>query len=140
MWERRFLSPYHIGQSMENRPQLLLGKKILLADDSVENQELFSLFLEAAGAIVECVDNGLAAYEKAVKNGYDIILMDMDMPVMTGVEATAKLREAGYSSPIVALTAFSSNTYEETCLEAGCNRIIIKPVSHSILIQSLSDL
>ena len=102
--------------------------RVLLAEDTIENQKLISLHLHRAGINVAIVDNGQEAIDAALHNHFDLILMDMQMPVLGGVEATRMLRSKGYFRPIVALTANTSQSDRETCMEAGVNDFLSKPI------------
>jgi signal transduction histidine kinase/ActR/RegA family two-component response regulator len=116
-----------------------LDCRILLAEDGPDNQRLIALFLKKAGAEVVVADNGRAAYEAAMAarddgNPFDVILMDMQMPVMDGYDATAMLRQVGYAGPIIALTAYAMKEDRERCLKVGCNEYTAKPVDRERLI------
>ncbi|MDG0816962.1 response regulator [Bdellovibrio svalbardensis] len=104
------------------------GKRILIVDDSSDNRLLIELYLKKKGVISDFADNGAVAVEKALANSYDIILMDMQMPVMDGYTATKTLREKGFTKPIIALTAHAMAEDRNRCLEAGCNDYLTKPV------------
>src|SRR5690606_8374858 len=112
----------------------------------IDNQRLIGLILRKAGATVEVVDNGLAAVERilaTVDSGsnsppqapVDLVLMDMQMPVMDGYEATRRLRAAGFDRPIVALTAPARSSERAPCLAAGCRDYRAKPVSRAALLE-----
>lgn len=116
----------------------LSGKKILLVEDSEDNQEIFSFFLQKAGATVEIVDNGKAAVEKASERKYDVILMDIQIPVLDGKTATRRLRDLRYDGPIVALTAHALTGQRKDILQAGCDGHIAKPVSGQALIEEVA--
>jgi signal transduction histidine kinase/CheY-like chemotaxis protein/CHASE1-domain containing sensor protein len=105
------------------------GVKTLLVEDSVDNQEIFSYFLKNAGAEVVCVDNGKDAVTKGSSGEFDLILMDIQLPGMDGKEATQRLRAQGCRTTIVALTAHAMREEKESCLQAGCDGQITKPVS-----------
>ena len=87
--------------------------------------------LRKAGAAVTVAENGQESLERVQSAGaisFDLILMDMQMPVMDGYEATRRLRAAGYRGPILALTAHAMADDEKKCLDAGCNGYIAKPI------------
>lgn len=107
--------------------------KILLAEDNVDNQQLYSLLLDNIGAEIIIVSNGKEAVEVAMSEPFDVIFMDMQMPIMDGVEATRKLRRSGYNGVIISLTANAMKQDKEACFAAGCNDYITKPVSKEIL-------
>lgn len=120
------------------------GERILLAEDSVDNQRIISLILSNAGFQITIAENGKIAYEKALAamldgNPYDMILMDMQMPVMEGHEATQRLRAAGYKHPIVALTAHATVDDRRKCLEAGCDFYVTKPINRAELLVVAAD-
>ncbi|MDR0706015.1 MAG: response regulator [Planctomycetaceae bacterium] len=117
----------------------LAGRRILLAEDSPDSRRLFSLIIKKTGAEVVEADNGQAAVEIVMENlkkdlSFDIILMDMEMPVMDGYAATRQLRETGYTNPIVALTAHTLHEEHQKCLDAGCNDYAMKPILRDALI------
>ena len=110
-----------------NRNKKYSGK-ILIAEDTEENQKLLSLHLRKSGINVEIVGDGKQALETALKQEFDLIFMDMQMPVMGGLESIKLLRQAGYSNPIVALTANTSQADKDACIEAGADGFISKPI------------
>jgi two-component system, sensor histidine kinase and response regulator len=120
------------------------GERILLAEDCTDNQRIVSLILTNAGFQVTVAENGQIACDKALaalKEGkpYDMILMDMQMPIMEGHEATRRLRAAGYDRPIVALTAHATVDDRRKCLEAGCDFYVTKPINRSELLIVAAD-
>ena len=102
---------------------------VLLAEDNSDNQRLVSMYLKKIGADVVVVNNGKEAIEKTRENEFDLILMDMQMPVMNGIDATTRLREMSYKKPIVALTANAMKEDVDACYQAGCDDFIQKPIS-----------
>ena len=120
--------PESIGprSSIDNAPQLF--GRILLAEDSPDIQKLVNLVIDKTGADVVTVDNGQKAVEKALTNEFDLILMDMQMPVMSGMEATKQLRNAGYSGAIVALSANVLKKDQEQSSDSGINNYLTKPL------------
>lgn len=115
----------------------LTGKRILIVEDSVDNQDIFQFFLQSVGAVTDVVDNGVAAIRKVRENNYDLILMDIQLPQMDGLEATRRLRVEGFTNPIIALTAHSSIKEKASSLESGCIGLITKPVSQDTLVQQI---
>ena len=101
---------------------------VLVAEDSPDNQDLIAKYLIKAGATVEVVDNGLMAMQKALSRSYDLILMDVQMPIMDGLTATKKLRREGYKIPIVIITANALKEDRDKCLTAGADDYLTKPV------------
>jgi PAS domain S-box-containing protein len=116
------------------------ASRILLVDDGEANRQLVHLVLQRNGLLVETGVNGQEAVDKAAISDYDVILMDMQMPVMDGYAATSLLRERGLETPIVALTANAMRGDEEKCLDAGCNDFLSKPIEIDKLVELLADL
>lgn len=104
------------------------GRRILLVEDHPFNRKLIALTLSRAGANVDTAENGQVGLEKASSAAYDLVLMDIQMPVMNGYTATKRLREAGYRGPIIALTAHALPAERERCLLAGCDAFVGKPI------------
>lgn len=114
------------------------GLKILLVDDSEDNRILIKAYLKNTKHNVTEVENGQLAYEKIKSEDFDIVLMDLQMPVMDGYEATRLIRlweaeNAINPHPIIALTAYASNEEREKCLNAGCDEHLTKPIKKSTL-------
>ena len=117
----------------------LQGVRILLAEDGYDNRELIQTVLRQAGAVVESVENGRLAVERAQADSFDIILMDMNMPEMDGLSATRILRHDGYVQPILALTANAMTADVERCRKAGCNEHLAKPINRLQLIHTIAS-
>jgi len=112
--------------------------RLLVVEDTPENQKLICLQLERAGFAVELAENGEVAVEKCAEKEFDLILMDIQMPVMDGFEALAELRLRGVQSPVIALTAHALMGYRERCLEAGFIAYLSKPVRGEDLLSTVS--
>ena len=117
--------------------QELSGVRVLLVEDGKTNRDLVSLFLKRAGAEVTSAVNGQEGVDRANEVHFDIILMDMQMPVMDGYTATGILRRQGYRQPIVALTAHSMRGDDEKCFAAGCTHYLPKPVQFDSLVGTI---
>ncbi|QDU76170.1 Signal transduction histidine-protein kinase BarA [Bremerella volcania] len=111
--------------------------KILLAEDNLVNQKLAALLLEKCGHEVHVVGDGKLAVEAWSSGEFDLILMDVQMPIMDGFEATAEIRriqaETGRKIPIVAMTAHAMKGDRERCLEAGMDDYVTKPINANVL-------
>ncbi|MBN2021839.1 MAG: response regulator [Pirellulales bacterium] len=137
-WE----TPVDAVPSTPFKPQLLSGR-ILLAEDNPDNQRLISLILERAGATVVVAADGNVATETALAarnrgEPFDVVLMDMQMPVLDGFGATRRLRDADYDGAIVALTANAMAGDRERCVEAGCNDFVPKPIDRAELLATVA--
>jgi CheY-like chemotaxis protein len=127
--------------------QKLLGKRVLLAEDNLINQTVARKMLSSLGMQVEVAANGLEALNAVQRVGtaaaglgdkmFALILMDMAMPVMGGVEATKAIRAAGFKLPIVAMTANASDSDKEECAAAGMDGFLSKPVLRDQLARAM---
>ncbi len=113
--------------------------RVLVADDGEANRQLIGVILTRAGLQVEHAENGEVAVRMAAAQSFDLILMDMQMPVMDGYAATTRLRQMGLSIPIVALTANAMKGDEEKCRAAGCSAFVAKPVDIDELMRCLTE-
>ena len=116
--------------------------QILLVEDGDDNRKLIELTLRKSGFDVSHAENGeegvqVALAARDLGEPFDLILMDMQMPVMDGYEATRQLRAAGFESPIVALTAHAMKGDRERCLTAGCDDFATKPISRRDLLKTV---
>ena len=112
--------------------------RVLVAEDGPDNQRLIQFLLRKLGLVVQLVEHGRAAVEQALQavqrhEPFDLIFMDMQMPEMDGYKATGVLRDAGYTGPVVALTAHAMSGDRERCLEAGCDDYMTKQIERPAL-------
>jgi CheY-like chemotaxis protein len=116
------------------------GKRILLAEDNVVNEKVATRFLQKLGYVVDAVANGREAVDAWAKGGYDLVLMDCQMPVLDGYAATREIRARernGEHVPIVALTANAMKKDEIDCLQAGMDDHLAKPLDREALAHCL---
>lgn len=118
-------------------PENTISGNVLLAEDNKDNQELLSIYLKRIGINPTVVSNGKLAVNAALENDFDLILMDLRMPVMGGLEAVELLRSSGYKKTIVALTANALKEDRDKCYKAGCDDFLTKPVDVSQLTETL---
>jgi len=127
---------------------VLEGCHILLAEDHPTNQVFVARILKKTGAEVTAVENGKLAVEKVLaviyrrREGdpewpFDVILMDMQMSVMDGYEATGLLRQEGYAGPIIALTAHAMASDRQKCIDAACDDYASKPINRKKLLATI---
>ena len=124
---------------LSNEEKPLEGRNILLVEDGKVNQIVISTQLKDAGAYVQIAENGQLALDAvdARDTEFDLILMDMQMPVMDGYEATRRLRKQGFSKPIIAVTAHALSGDCEKTMEMGCDAYISKPIERGKLIDMI---
>ncbi len=124
----------------EGGTRIRSGAHILLVEDNEINQEVARGLLESVGLVVEVANHGGEALEKMRASAYDLILMDMQMPVMDGLEATRKIREmdTGKSIPILAMTANAFLEDRERCIASGMDGHVSKPVDANYLYATLA--
>ena len=125
-----------------SRDGQLLNRRVLIADDDKDNQRLISFFLEKAGAQVSVVSDGRQAVDAALAaenydQPFDAILMDLQMPLMDGLQATGVLRAEGYRRPIIALSACALKSERAKCWAAGCSDFAAKPIERRLLVATI---
>jgi CheY-like chemotaxis protein len=142
----KFRKPQEVEQALANKSFVLvddvapeaINMKVLVAEDVAMNQLLIRIILLDFGFELDIVDNGESAIEKLKANNYDIVLMDLQMPVMNGFEATTYIRQQMKSSiPIIALTADVTAIDFEKCREVGMNDYISKPIDEALLYKKM---
>lgn len=128
---------------METRKVMLPPLQILLVEDNPINQRVAARLLEKAGHRVTIAGNGREALSYVDTRAFDLVLMDVSMPEMDGLEATHAIRELERGTekhlPIVALTAHALNGDRERCLEAGMDGYVTKPVQPPVLFQAMAE-
>lgn len=137
--EQPVMNRYQLSESLAREekpaPEGPVSGRILVAEDAAGNQALIRLLLERMGLEVEIVGDGQQAVDRVLEDPerYNLIFMDMQMPVMNGYDAVRILRQKGYEGPIIALTANAMKEDEQKCLAAGCNSYLQKPIDRAIL-------
>lgn len=100
---------------------------ILIAEDNILNQKIIGILINRMGWACRIVNDGVEVVEECLKGGYDVVLMDIDMPRMDGFEASSMIRSHNADIPIIALTAFTENLFREKSIKAGMNHFLSKP-------------
>ena len=114
--------------------------RVLIVDDGAENRELLRLLLQEMGLMVDEAENGQVGVEKATAGHYDVILMDVHMPVLDGFAATRRLRHQGLNTAIIALTANAMKGFEQECLDAGYSGYFSKPIDIDRFLEMMAEL
>lgn len=125
--------------NQNTKSRSLEGYKILAVDDSPDNLALLKHYLKESGIELSLVDNGATALDEVAKKNFDLVLMDVQMPLMDGHETTAKMRKLNFNKPIIALTAHALQSEHEKCRQAGCDSVLTKPISKVKLIEQLNN-
>jgi len=133
-------APQKSDAAAQNSPSLQ-GMRVLVVDDGETNRRVIAAILKRSGAVITSADNGRTACDLVLgKNPFDVILLDMQMPVMDGYTAASTLRSAGVKTPIIALTAHAMREDREKCLHAGCSDYLSKPINADELLARLNEL
>ncbi len=136
-------SPFALIREMEEESPEKSGTQVLLVEDNETNQKVAKLTLERLGYKVTVAGNGLEAVNAVQKADFDIICMDVQMPIMDGIEATIRIRELGVpssNSKIIAMTGHAFSADRSRCLEAGMNDFVAKPFDLFVLKKALDRL
>jgi two-component system sensor histidine kinase/response regulator len=121
-------------------PRWLNNPQVLVVEDYPVNQELTKRILESAGWMVTIANNGKIAVSKIEQNNYDFVLMDIQMPILDGYEATRQIRSQGNDTiPILGLSANAFQEDHDRCIDAGMNDLIPKPVRRKSLLESIAN-
>jgi PAS domain S-box-containing protein len=115
-------------------------KLILVAEDDDLNFEYIKILFEPTHAKIIRAKDGSQAIKICSNINFDLILMDIRLPILNGIKATQHIREMGIKTPIIAQTAFAMGEDEQICLDAGCNCYIVKPISREILFTAVESL
>lgn len=129
--------------SIVTTDNLLSNTNILIVDDTYEVRVVHQRFLKKFGATVEEAKDGQEALDKALVNSYQIILMDLTMPMMSGYEAASEIRKNGFNGVLLAFTAYDKQDVEEKCLEAGfddcCSKFMSKEEIVKLMIHKMNE-
>ncbi len=135
-------SPFGVQRDRQEINFVLQGAHVLLAEDEVISATVTKAFLEQVGVDVTVVENGKSAVTEVKKGGVDLVLMDVEMPLCSGIEATQEIRRIergkGYHIPIIALTAHTLHGDKEGCLQAGMDDYLTKPLNKNQLLNILT--
>jgi len=139
-----FIEPEaHVSPAPEAPPspsRQLAGLRVLVADDTESNRDITRYLLEEAGASVLTAENGQLALDRLeAEPAIDLVLLDMQMPVLDGYAAARAIRARGLRVPVIALTAYAMNEDAAHCREAGCDGFLNKPVTPELLVATVRD-
>jgi PAS domain S-box-containing protein len=129
----------HDQNALHNEIKTLAGSKILLAEDNEVNQEVIVHLLEDSGITIDIANNGFEVVKKFKTDTYDLVLMDIQMPVMDGYEAATAIREHDREIPIIALSANAMREHAERSIEVGMNQHLNKPIDVEKFYHTLLD-
>ena len=142
----RYIQPGDLSASMadpetaEQQRWQFPAARILVVDDGAENRDLVRLMLQDSGLQIDEAEDGEACLACVDRHDYQAILMDVQMPVMDGFTAAGKLRERGFTAPLIAMTGNAMKGYEEECLQAGYSHYMTKPLEINVMMQLLAGL
>ena len=145
-FDARFQRPIKkvtIASDARPRPRsadILRGRRILLAEDNPINQQLALEYLQRSDATIDIAETGRRAIDLALERNYDAILMDIHMPEVDGLTATRTIREAGFTMPIIAVSADALAERRSAAMTAGCDAYVTKPIDFDELLSTLNGL
>lgn len=113
--------------------------KILVAEDNPINQQILEAMIRLKHWDCKVVNNGEEAVEASLSGDYDLIFMDLNMPLLDGIEATRKIRNHNRSVPIIAVTAYTDEFYKEETLKVGMNGFIAKPFTRKDIYEAVQS-
>lgn len=113
--------------------------KILVAEDNPINQQILEAMIRLKHWDCKVVNNGEEAVEASLSGDYDLIFMDLNMPLLDGIEATRKIRDHNRSVPIIAVTAYTDEFYKEETMKAGMNGFIAKPFTRKEIYEAVQS-
>jgi signal transduction histidine kinase/CheY-like chemotaxis protein len=137
VWNPQRLQKMTIPLNIQHSSLTLDKTKILVIDDSEDNRFLITSILQTLGAETAEAENGEVGFDMAMKNDFDVILMDLQMPVMDGHKATVKLRNHGLNTPIIALTAHALMDERIKALSEGFSEYLTKPINREMLVTTI---
>lgn len=117
-----------------------MGRNILFVDDDITSLDIMAILFEKKGFNVMRSADGRQAIESVEENKPDIVIVDLMMPEVDGVEAVGKMRDAGFTNPVIAFTASNDPELHSKALAAGCAKVLTKPCKSQVLVQSVNDL
>lgn len=125
---------------IRNQNSLNRNSSILIAEDNPLNFALLEEYISAMNIRVDLAENGKIAVNKLRENSYSLVFMDIEMPEMNGIEATAEIRKFNKEIPIIAVTAYSYNELKANLKDSGFNGYITKPVNETQIQKLISSL
>ncbi len=129
-------APPH-GRLANDESRSLTGRKILIVDDAHDLCRLYQKILESYGAVVTVTTDGASGIELAANESYDIVLVDLEMPKLSGIEAARQMRVRGFNGALIALSGYSDEGHISAAKEAGCTDYLCKDVATLELAQIL---
>ncbi len=116
------------------------SKEILIAEDNLDNYLLLKAILKKHPFVITYVKNGKEALDKIMNQEFDLLLIDIQMPIMSGYVLVETIRKQGITTPAIAQTAFAFSTDKIKCLEIGFNDYISKPINKELLLEKMNNL